>query len=103
MSVLFTDRDVASPGSLRNVGEVSAGDFTLLPETKRLDTPLRGNLVDRRVLVIRYSYSSLLNTSDTVQLVSDKLARLSGSIKASRNRINKAPLSLRARDILELL
>lgn len=43
------------------------------------------------VLVVRYPYSPLLSTANTVQLVSDELAWISDSIKASRNRYNKDP------------
>ncbi len=54
-------------------------------------------------LAIRYPCESLLNTTLTIQLVSEKLMSLSRNINATTYRETKAPSGIRTTNILQLL
>ena len=55
------------------------------------------------VLTVRYPFTSLLNTSATVQIVSQKLLGLADTIRATKSRENKAPSGFHSQTTLQLL
>ncbi len=55
------------------------------------------------ILTVRYPYTSLLNTSIAVKVVSEKLLMLADTISATKTRELKAPSGFHAQQLLQLL
>ncbi len=55
------------------------------------------------VLIVRYPYTSLINTTCTIKTVLDTLTKLSDSLIATTYREYKAPSDFHAQDVLQLL
>ncbi len=55
------------------------------------------------VLLVKYPYTSLTNTTDTLRIVSDNLHSMAESIQATRTRESKAPSSHHSLDLFYLL
>ncbi|XP_050733886.1 uncharacterized protein LOC127007225 [Eriocheir sinensis] len=55
------------------------------------------------VLLVKYPYTSLTNTTDTIKIVSEKLLGMADAIRATKTRKSKAPSSTNSLTLFQLL
>ncbi|XP_050710223.1 uncharacterized protein LOC126994997 [Eriocheir sinensis] len=55
------------------------------------------------VLLVKYPYTSLTNTTDTIRIVSEKLLGMADAIRATKTRESKAPSSTNSLTLFQLL